>query len=305
MNNKIKGDAYEIFIRDYIDKFDNVSNVWLWKDIPEQNLFDSGLIIDYNRNRKYRLHSKSNNVNITKDVGIDLVQLNTNGEYIFIQCKNYTNSLCVDHLSGFYMRMCYHINVHGIVYHSTNKLSKNITNYKSDKRIEYIYLPIDSTKVCNDVNQPKTIICKYKPYSYQKYIIKKLKNYFNKNDKGILAMPCGTGKTIIGCYVGKNYDQIIIISPLKQFAQQNMQKFKEYDPKRKGLLIDSDGTRSVKQIKKFIKSNKKFVLSATYKSCDIISQLLKHLTKPLIIIDEFHNLNYNNIYGMNKVYIYK
>ena len=82
MNNITKGYNYELFIRNYIDKLDNVHDVFLWKDVPEQILFDAGLLIDYNRNRLFRLQSKSNDINIARDVGLDIIQLNTNGEYI-------------------------------------------------------------------------------------------------------------------------------------------------------------------------------------------------------------------------------
>ena len=96
---------------------------------------------------------------------------------------------------------------------------------------------------------------KITPYSWQKSIIAKLKKYFTKNNKGILTMPCRTGKTLISCYLGKQYKHLIFISPLKQFAQQNKQRYKEYDSDRKGLLIDSDGIRDIHTIKKFIKKD--------------------------------------------------
>ena len=289
MNNIIKGDIYEKFVRNYIDEFEDVSNVWLWKDVPEQTLFDAGLLIDYNRNRLHRLQSKSNNENISRDIGIDIVQLNTDGEHILVQCKNYSKCLCIKHLAGFYMRLCNNNNAKGIVYYSIDKLSSNITNYNIDDRIQYICKPIKN----NIINDNQII----KPYPYQSKIIKKLCKYYKNNDKGILVMPCGSGKTLISCFLGKQFDQIIFISQLKQFAEQNKQRYKEYDPDRKALLIDSDGTRNVKEIKKFIKNNKVCLLSATYKSCDVILKILSKLKNPLIIIDEFHNLSYNNIYG--------
>jgi len=300
MNNVIKGDIYEKFIRNYIDKFDYVSHVWLWKDVPEQKLFDTGLIIDYNKNRLNRLKSKSNNENISKDIGIDIIQLNINGEFIYIQCKNYTHSLRIDHLAGFYMRMAQHIHTKGIVYHSTNKLSNNIKDYNMCKRIQFIHVPHISSQLGIKTNIAKNTIVAPKiitPYPYQLEIIEKIRKYYIKNKKGILELPCATGKTLISCYVGKNYKHLILISPLKQFAEQNRQRYKEYDPDRKGLLIDSDGTRDIDTIKKFIKSNKSLIFSATYKSCDIILQILKYLKDPFIIIDEFHNFSRNNIYG--------
>jgi len=253
-------------------------------------------LIDYNRNRLFRLQSKSNNENISRDIGIDLIQLNTDGEYVLVQCKNYTKCLCIHHLAGFYMRMCNNKNAKGIVYCSTDKLSCNITNYNIGDRIKYICKPIRNVIMNNN-----NIIA---PYPYQSKIIKKLCKYYISNDRGILTMPCGTGKTLISCYLGKQFDQIIFISPLKQFAEQNKKRYEEYDHNRKGLLIDSDGTRNRKDIKKFIRTNKKFLLSATYKSCDVVLKILPKIKKPLIIIDEFHNLSYNNIYGNDEDPLY-
>mgnify|MGYP003347582706 CR=1 FL=1 len=51
--------------------------------------------------------------------------------------------------------------------------------------------------------------------------------------------------------------QIILISPLKQFAQQNLDRFIEYGfEKYNTLLIDSDGCRDLDEITKFIISTK-------------------------------------------------
>ena len=58
MLNIIKGDAYEKFIKNYINTFDYISNVWLWKDVPEQVLFYNGFITDFNIHRLNRLKSK-------------------------------------------------------------------------------------------------------------------------------------------------------------------------------------------------------------------------------------------------------
>jgi len=61
MQNIIKGDAYEKYIRNYVDTFKDVSYVWLWKNIPDQVLFDNGLITDFNIHRLNRLKSKNDN----------------------------------------------------------------------------------------------------------------------------------------------------------------------------------------------------------------------------------------------------
>lgn len=43
----------------------------------------------------------------------------------------------------------------------------------------------------------------------------------------IQSKPCGAGKTLISHLVAKSYKQVVIISPLKQFARQNLDKFIE------------------------------------------------------------------------------
>ena len=63
-----------------------------------------------------------------------------------------------------------------------------------------------------------------KPYDYQKEAASK----FNNFHRGILRISCGTGKTLTSYLISKKYKQIIIISPLKQFAIQNLDRFIEY-----------------------------------------------------------------------------
>ena len=79
--------------------------------------------------------------------------------------------------------------------------------------------------------------------------------------------------------------------------KQNVDRFNQYEIDRRTILIDSDGTRDIDKINKFIKDNNKVLLSVTYKSCDIICEILNDLENVLIIFDEFHNFSYNNIYN--------
>ena len=72
----------------------------------------------------------------------------------------------------------------------------------------------------------------------------------------------------------------------------NLNKFIEYGSSEENmLLVSSDGTRDLKVIEKFIKENKDgFIISSTYFSVDVISETLKFMDDPIIIVDEFHNL---------------
>ena len=82
--NHIKGKDYEKFIVSYLNNdVSQVQNVYLWNDTPEQVLFDANLITDYNCHRLDRKRQLQENT--LKDVGIDIVQLNTDNSIIFIE----------------------------------------------------------------------------------------------------------------------------------------------------------------------------------------------------------------------------
>ena len=284
MNNIEKGYQYEIFINDYLNSKDNIKIAYLWKDIPEYLLYDYGFIKSYN---DHRLQRKTNNINKLEDIGSDIIYINQNNECIIVQCKNYNKPIKIDDLSGFFFIMCKHIDKIGEIYY-TNKLSKKILNeYNDDERIKLIK---------KEFKQDTQVINTIKPYDYQNTIIKLGGEYYKDYNSGIISCPCGTGKTLISCYIAMNYDIVIMITPLKQYAKQNCDRFKIYENDRNSLLIDSDGTRNIKDINEFIKSNSKILLSVTYKSCDIICEIIDQLENVFIIFDEFHNFSYNNIY---------
>jgi len=295
MNNIEKGYQYELYINNYLNTLDNIKIAYLWKDIPEYLLFDYGFmgyahkdptgpVKSYNDNR---LNRKTNNINKLEDIGSDIIYINQNDECIIVQCKNYTKSIKIEDLSGFFFIMCKHIDKIGEIYY-TNKLSKKILlEYNDDDRIKLIK---------KEIIQENHIINIIKPYDYQDKIIKLANDYYKNNNTGIISCPCGTGKTLISCYIAMNYDIGIMITPLKQYAKQNCDRFKIYENDRKSLLIDSDGTRNITDINEFIKNNSKILLSVTYKSCDIICEIIDKLENVFIIFDEFHNFSYNNIY---------
>ena len=171
----------------------------------------------------------------------------------------------------------------------TNKLSNNITLLPTTEKLEFIKVPFALEK------KQEAKVPEIKPYDYQIEALKKFVEYYKNNDRGILSLPCGTGKTYTSFLISKNYNQIIILSPLKEFAKQNLTKYVEYGYEHNTLLVDSDGTRYLDDIINFIKSNEKFIISATFKSVDVINKCLKYLKNPLVIIDEFHNLSKNNV----------
>jgi len=290
MDKIIKGDIYEKYICDILN---NEGIAWLWKNIPEYHLLESNLINDLNihrLNRKKFLNNPDNFVNPLRDTGVDVLLYKQN-KYILVQCKNgYAKGLtCVD-LAGFSIMMLQHDDKEGRVYY-TNKLSTAIKENAINPRIKYIKLPLKNNN--KQIKNIKNIVL----YDYQKIALNNLKQYFKENNRGILNMPCGTGKTIISCHFAHDYDNIIIISPLKQYAEQNVNRYTDYYNDFEYLIIDSEGTREIDDVENFINNNKnkKLLFSCTFRSVDIINKFIDSLDNTIIIVDEFHNLSMNNI----------
>jgi predicted helicase len=284
MDSKIKGDLYEIQIRDYIINQLGYE-AYLWSDTPETILLDNGIIGSHNAERLKRKEKKENPL---IDTGVDIIQIDN--KLSFVQCKNgYKSGVTMEDLAGFsIMTLTYQNKINkGYVYY-TNKLSNNILSLPNTNLLEFIKQPFIQPEP-NDAVE-------LKPYNYQLEAVNAFTEYYNNNDRGILSLPCGCGKTYTSYLISSTYKQIIIISPLKQFAQQNLDRFVEYGfNKSNTLLVDSDGTRDKIEIKKFIKSHDSFLISSTFCSVDMIRQCLAYMKDPFIIVDEFHNLSKTNV----------
>jgi len=302
MNNQ-KGLLYEKFIKDFIIKRFN-KQVYLWNECPEEILIDNNLVSSHNHLRIIRKNIKEGHKHHHKDIGIDLIQMEDN-DISLIQAKNgYSKGVRVEDLAGIMMRTSFSRKNSYIYY--THNLSINIiktgelSNYvrfiedineipeKTDANIHFVHLPISKSKK----EIPKKII---NPYDYQLEAINKFHNHFIENKRGILSLPCGCGKTLTSYKISNKFNKIVFISPLREFALQNLNKFIEYGYKNNYLLINTDGTRNIEEIKQFLKDNEKCLLSLTYKSVDIISNHLDLFENTLFIIDEFHNITHSNL----------
>ena len=286
MNNQILGYNYEIQVRDYIISQNKMA--YLWSHTPENILIEHNIIGSHNI---ARLKRKETRLNPLIDTGIDIIQLENN-ILSLVQCKNgYKKGLTINDLAGFMCWMAHMDKLNGYVYY-TDKLSTNLKSLPSNPRVKYIkhsYIEPIIEQISD-----KFIIDKDK-LKYQMEAYESAKEYYQENMNGIISMPCGTGKTYVSYLIKKLFRQVIILSPLKQFAKQNLDRYIEYGYKHSTLLVDSDGCRDVEYIKEFINNNRRFVISATYDSIDVIYECIDLMYKPFFIIDEFHNLSKNNV----------
>jgi superfamily II DNA or RNA helicase len=267
------GTEYEYYVLEHIRK--DYEKVWHWKDFPEKIMYELKLIKDYEKFKKYRV-----------DIGSDLVAFKDN-KYYFIQCKNFNkDKIFIDTLAGFYF-MLYENNLNGILYYN-GVLSERLVDLSTGK-IPFINLPFNNENIIFR-EEIITIV----PRDYQLEAYNKLKNLNNC----ILSLPCSMGKTYISSMLGKDYDNVIILSPTRALAQQNLEKFKEYFKNTYNyILISIDGRTNIDEINKILKP--KNIISSTYDSCNIVNLLINKLKKCYIIVDEFHNLSDNSINDVN------
>jgi len=278
LNTKLQlGLEYEKYVQKIIKN--KYINCWLWSEVPKHILVELQII--------------KNNQENCDDIGCDIVCQNIDLTFLFVQCKNYSttgndNTISIHDLSGFYNFIA-ETGFNGSVYYS-GKLSSQIICRK--KRINYINLPyITNNKILD-----------FLPRDYQIEAY----NYIKNNNKNILSMPCGTGKTFVSFLLSLEYNNIIILTPLISTTEQIHSHYKNYYSKYENInfiLVNCKAERNINNIT----LKDKNVISSTYDSCDVINKLLLKMDNPLIIIDEFHNLSNdmltNHKSEMNKLII--
>ena len=123
-----EGSDYEVFCASYLkNKF---SEVFLWKEIPKKHLLELKIIASLDDA-------------LEEDIGCDIICIDKDKKYHFIQCKNYTtsgkeNTINIDDLSGFSYFIANHLFTNAYVYYS-GKLSSNVV--KRAKNIKFVKLP--------------------------------------------------------------------------------------------------------------------------------------------------------------------
>ena len=121
-----------------------------------------------------------------------------------------------------------------------------------------------------------------------------------EDNRAVIAACCGSGKTLIAANLASTYKRVVVLSPLKAYAEQNLVRFGVTLPLHKKLLVDSDGCRDVDALKKAMEEER-CIISATFKSADVVNELLGGYPTEdtLLIVDEFHNLSRSNLMDAN------
>ena len=249
-----------------------------------------------------------------KDKGIDAVAITKDNKYISVQVKyrfNDETPVNYSQLTSF-LATTYTIGSNftdAIFFSNTRDADKTIEDCDKVRCFLYDMLSdIDENFFKSIKASDKQEEVKLEPRDYQEGIIKSAKNYFKKkeNTRGIVYMPCGTGKTATGYWIleALKAKKVIIAVPSLYLLSQIYHMYVKMNSNIKYLLIGSDfDTEGDKErmldisyttnpdvVEKFLKDNKNFVIITTYQSSNILHDISNKLEVKydLAIFDEAH-----------------
>ena len=312
---KLAGDIFELAVKLYLQtnpKYrTKLKNVWLLKEVKE--------------NIKQKLNLPN------EDEGIDLIAETYDKCYWAIQAKYRSDPRETLTLGGsgglatfnsLAFNYCKNIS-HGLICTTVDKPPKKIRLLKSVG-----FETLESWLTLDDNNKEgwKHLVAKskgkiikpkpFKPKPHQVKAIQRSINYFKKNARGKIIMPCGTGKSLAAFWITKrmNAKKILIAVPSLALLQQTLKvwtrEFLIHGIKPDWLCVCSDEsvkedqddfvsytydlgievTTDKRQIKKFLKVKSKNikVIFTTYQSGKVTAKGSKGFTYDLGIMDEAH-----------------
>ncbi len=286
---------------------DDYKNVYLFGDVP------------FSIRQQLRLS--------TIDHGVDLVLENQDGTWTMVQCKfiaDQTRRLCwgepdkLSHLFAAGKKAD-----HFIIFTNASKISAHAEKmYKENLTVISVSDPDGFSEEIFTVIQnglartPSQSIQKKTPKPHQEIAIEKTINAFQRNDRGQLILPCGTGKTLISLWTHEklNPSHTLVLFPSLALLRQTKN---EWNSNRESYVpyicvcsekdIDSDSkssdrikthlceiggpvTTDPQKIKTFLTQNKKTIIFATYQSLKEVQEAVKDsdFIFDLAICDEAH-----------------
>lgn len=139
---------------------------------------------------------------------------------------------------------------------------------------------------------------KYEPRPYQQEIIRIARQYYATKEKGLLALICGVGKTLISLWIAESMDHnqhIVIGVPNLSLLSQWQASIRAVFPDR--FLLSVASGVLVSDIAEAVLDHDESIVVATYASIHKITKACKEhrLKFDFKILDETHHLTCDNI----------
>ena len=282
------------------------TDAYHWSIVPEEWLYDSGYISDFNKHRLERLmrkKEKKEGGNRVRDYGFDgLARTRIGPSVVFsgLQAKYYLQKqVCASDIGSFLAMQ--------IALMTKNPLSKGFLYTTSSLQADLAGNIANPSYPIRHVLHPwkhpdaRTVTtvtpvqqdCEKKLRADQVDTLKQLED---KDGINALNTPCRWGKTIVAGHHTKRIGAklVVAIAPLLVSVENLQERLTCFLPDYSALLVDSDtgGTTNIEEIKKFLASEGNRIIYSTFKSAvDILSGLLTDYDDSYILGDEIHNAN--------------
>lgn len=191
----------------------------------------------------------------------------------FIKVLKFENKNIIDKveklLISYFKSQNLYIYVNGGVEFFNKKINDIIEPFLIDNNYTFHILSQEEiNNICKReeaTSKDETII---KPREDQTAIINELINYFEDNDKGLLVLTCGMGKTLISLWTTQqlNFNKLVIGVPNKLLVSQWSDEVKRIFPNFNILMVKDNIT--IDNIVLFLlENNKNCIVITTYSSC--------------------------------------
>jgi superfamily II DNA or RNA helicase len=236
---------------------------------------------------------------------------------LIIEIKNFNLLNLEKILHKYFITLNLHIKYNGGTEFFDKKIINLIIPFLEKTNINFKVLTREDINTCQkkyhfpNINYKKLIEFlkfNYTPRDYQFKIINKAVEYYKTNDKGILVLMCGIGKTLISLWITQKLNAKTVL-----IGVPNILLLEQWKKIIKKLFINTpyfivSGNKNLDEISKFIEENKKkCIIITTYSSSNKVNTVTKNLnfTFDMKINDEVHHLCSNtfNLEENTKEYI--
>jgi predicted helicase len=238
------------------------------------------------------------------------------GKYIMVIELNIDiMDIVEEKLQQYFNKLGYHIKFNAGTEFYKKEIIKTIIPYLTENKINHKILSeseikklIRKTRITENNTCISLKTSTYKPYELQQIIIDKAYNYFQENDKGLLILTCGVGKTLISLWITMqlNLQTIIIGVPnillLNQWEKTISYLASQTKSEKVPYMIVANGVNKDDIILFLKKNNNKCIIITTYASSHKVVSATKKIkfTFDMKINDEVHHLTSTNMELENK-----
>jgi len=218
LSNKGKGDSFETLVKHFLSNdplyATKLKEVWLLHEVPSSI------------HKKLKLPKQ--------DQGIDLICETNNGDFWAVQAKYHQDETTsqtwrsLSTFTGLAFGVCKNITF-GLVCTTAERFTKTL---KDQDNIGFCSgevwrnLSEEFFKTLGTNRKPKKLQA-FKPYNHQKRAIKNAFQHFlkEKESRGKLVLPCGTGKSLTAFWIAEKLDaqKILVAVPSLSLVRQTLQ----------------------------------------------------------------------------------